>query len=243
MMKILVISDVHSNLNALEAVLKDAGEFDAIWFLGDLVGYGPDPNECIARVRGLPNLVGMMGNHDIAVLNEIDVRDFNQEARQAIVWTQSVLTPENQAYLTSLSDMKVEGQFTLVHGSPRYPIWEYLMDVFSARSSFEHYQTDFCLVGHTHIPVIFQQQVKFPNVRLESPLINQKIDLQARAILNPGSVGQPRDHNPMAAYAILDPVNLTWECRRVPYDIAAVQARMQAVKLPERHTTRLSAGW
>lgn len=242
-MKILVISDVHSNLNALEAVLGDAGEFDSTWFLGDLVGYGPDPNECIARVRELPNLVGMMGNHDIAVLDEIDVHDFNQEARQAIVWTQSVLTHENLSYLSLLSEMKVERQFTLVHGSPRYPIWEYLMDVFSARSSFDYFQTDFCLVGHTHIPVIFQQQIKFPNVRLESPPINQKIDLQARAILNPGSVGQPRDHNPMAAYAILDSDSLTWECRRVPYDIAAVQARMQTANLPERHTTRLTSGW
>jgi len=242
-MKTLVMSDIHSNLNALEAVLADAGEFDAVWCLGDLVGYGPDPNECVELVRSIPTSICLLGNHDIAMLDAIDIHEFNHEARQAIIWTQAVLTLENRDYLASLTDLKVIGQFTLVHGSPRYPVWEYLLDVFTARSSFEYFQTDYCLVGHTHIPVIFQQQIKFPHVNLESPIVNQKIDLQPRAILNPGSVGQPRDHNPLAAYAILDTDNYTWESRRVVYDVAAVQTRMQAVRLPERHTNRLAAGW
>src|SRR5262249_38150897 len=122
-MRILIISDIHGNLVALEAVLADAGPYDAAWCLGDLVGYGPNPNECVARVRALPGLICLLGNHDQAARGDVDLRVFNGDARAAISWTQAALTPTSLAYLRSLEPDTVRGEFTLVHASPRQPIW------------------------------------------------------------------------------------------------------------------------
>src|SRR3972149_1045887 len=155
-MRILVISDIHANLTALQAVLSDAGEIDAVWCLGDLVGYGPDPNDCIALVRQLPRLSCLLGNHDAAALNQIDIAAFNPEARRAVMWTQNVLSPDNYEYLSSLPEKVVEGEVTLAHGSPRQPIWEYLLDTRTATQNFDYFETGFCFVGHSHLPVIFQ---------------------------------------------------------------------------------------
>jgi diadenosine tetraphosphatase ApaH/serine/threonine PP2A family protein phosphatase len=242
-MRILVISDIHANLSALEAVLEDAGEFEAAWCLGDLVGYGPDPNECIQRVRSLPNLVCLLGNHDAAALGQIDLMSFNPEARQAVQWTQELLTPANLEYLRNLPERHVAEPVTLVHGSPRQPIWEYLLDARTATKNFAHFDTDYCFVGHSHLPVIYHLTEEYPLARLYVPDPQSHIELEPRAILNPGSVGQPRDHNPDAAYAIFDSEALTWSYRRVAYDIAGVQQRMKDHDLPVRHIERLSAGW
>src|SRR5512138_2030522 len=127
-MRTLIISDIHANLTALEAVLADAGSFDAAWCLGDLVGYGPDPNECIERIAGLPNLQCIMGNHDAAAVDIIDIETFNLEARKSVLWTQERLTPANKEYLKNLPERINLDDFTLVHGSPYKPIWEYLLD-------------------------------------------------------------------------------------------------------------------
>ena len=135
-MRILIISDIHANLVALEAVLADAGSFDAAWCLGDLVGYGPNPNECVARVRALPNLICLLGNHDQAVLGDVDLRVFNGDARAAISWTQRAATPTSLEYLRSLSPETVYRDFTLVHASPRQPIWEYILDADIAFHNF-----------------------------------------------------------------------------------------------------------
>jgi len=240
-MRILVISDIHSNLTALDAVLTNAGEFDAAWCLGDLVGYGPDPNECIAKVRALPNLRCIIGNHDAAALDQIDTKTFNLEARQALEWTQKTLTESSISFLSSLQQKIEINNVTLTHGSPRHPVWEYLMDSQTAALNFDYFSTPYCFVGHTHLPVVYTQEEK--KLVVYKPTPNNKITLSPRTIINPGSVGQPRDHDPRAAYVIYNPEENTWDYHRLTYDIPAVQTRMSDAQLPERHIVRLQAGW
>lgn len=242
-MKALIISDIHANLAALEAVIKEAGEFDITWCLGDTVGYGPDPNECIAKLHTLPNLTCLLGNHDAAVIEEIEVSSFNIEARISVGWTQSVLKEESRKFLKSLpAKIEVEGQ-TLAHGSPRHPIWEYLLDTPTIIENFEFFDTPYCFVGHTHLPVIYQLDNEHQAPDQIIPEAFNPIKLSPRAIINPGSVGQPRDRNPFASYAIFDTENDILEHRRAAYDIGSVQARMRQARLPQRHINRLEIGW
>jgi predicted phosphodiesterase len=242
-MRILIISDIHANRTALERVLEDAGEFDAVWCLGDLVGYGPDPNECIEIIRNLPKLVCILGNHDAAALKQIDSDTFNHEARLAIHWTQRKLSESSLLFLSELAETKIINQVTLAHGSPRHPVWEYLLDNRTATLNFSYFETPFCFVGHTHLPVIFFLDQESSSAHLTIPEPNTAYKLASRMIINPGSVGQPRDRDPRAAYAIFDPETDVWDYHRVVYDIAEVQQRMTDAGLPERHIQRLSAGW
>lgn len=242
-MKVLILSDIHANLTALEAVLADAPDYDAVWCLGDLVGYGPDPNECIERIRSLPNLVCLMGNHDAAVLDIIDANAFNPEARASVQWTKQVLTETNLLDMSKKTARIVVEDTTLAHASPRYPIWEYLLDVYTAKINFDYFTTGLCLVGHTHVPVIYTLEEGASQARLVVPEANTVTELPLRSIVNPGSVGQPRDRDPRAAYALFEPETRLWEYRRVSYEIEPVQARMRAAGLPERHIKRLAAGW
>jgi diadenosine tetraphosphatase ApaH/serine/threonine PP2A family protein phosphatase len=242
-MRILVISDIHGNLTALDTVLSAAGDFEATWCLGDLVGYGPNPNEVIERIRNLPGLLCLIGNHDAAALNQIDTGAFNPEARQAVQWTQKNLTETSVYFLRSLPEKLVSSEVTLAHGSPRYPVWEYLLDTRSAQHNFDYFETPFCFVGHTHLPVIYNLDSKESLTQFSIPLPNTIIKLTWRSIVNPGSVGQPRDRDTRAAFAIYDSTENTWEYRRVVYDIGEVQAQMARAGLPERHIQRLSAGW
>ncbi len=242
-MRILIISDVHANLSALDAVLVDAGQVDAVWCLGDLVGYGPDPNECIQRIQQLPNLTCLEGNHDAAVSGKIDVAAFNSEARQGVLWTQSVIELQNLEFLHNLTSHTLVDSVSLAHGSPREPIWEYVMDTRIASMNFDHFDTPFCFVGHSHFPIRFQKRNEQGKAELSIPQVDSSTTMVPRAIFNPGSVGQPRDHDPRAAYAIFDPDRQTWTSHRVEYDIPSVQIRMRAAKLPPRHIQRLGAGW
>lgn len=242
-MRILIISDIHANLTALETVLAHAGHVEHIWCLGDLVGYGPDPNECVEKIRTLPNLTCLIGNHDAAVIDQMDAATFNPEARLSIEWTLQQLTPENMDYLAHLPNRIVIENATLVHGSPRSPTFEYLLDTHLATINFAYFDTPFCFVGHTHLPAQYLLGNGQSHASLIIPQPNQVTRLVARSILNPGSVGQPRDRDPRAAYAIFETQNNAWDYRRTPYDIQAVQKRMKANKLPERHIQRLAAGW
>jgi len=242
-MNILILSDIHANLTAFEAVLADAGEFEAVWCLGDLVGYGPDPNECITRIQQLPELVCLLGNHDAAALGQIDVDTFNVEARQAIKWTQDVLTESSTSFLQHLPEHVVIDLVTLVHGSPRQPVWEYLLDTRTATLNFGYFETPFCFVGHTHLPVLYYLPDESRVAKLIVPESLMELSLAPRAILNPGSVGQPRDRDPQASYAMYDTLQNKWAYKRIAYDIPAVQSRMSAAGLPERHIQRLTAGW
>jgi diadenosine tetraphosphatase ApaH/serine/threonine PP2A family protein phosphatase len=241
-MRVLVISDIHANLTALETVLADAGSFDGVWCLGDLVGYGPDPNECIQRVRGLPNLVCLLGNHDAAVLGQLDVNAFNREAQVSMQYMQRMISAENLAFLAELKEMQTLDDVTLAHGSPRNPIWEYLLDIYTATVNFKAFSTSACLVGHTHIQIVYEQS-EDGQVTWKAPHPGEIIPFRHRTICNPGSVGQPRDLDPRAAYALFDLETRTWETRRVPYDITYVQERIREAGLPLRHALRLSEGW
>lgn len=243
-MRCVVISDIHGNLEALEAVLADAPSGLPIWCLGDIVGYGPNPNECIDLLRSM-DVECIVGNHDWAAMGKVDARDFNPDAQLAVLWTQRQLTPASLDYLESLPLSLVREPFTLVHGSPREPIWEYILYPPVARLNFAHFGTLYCLVGHTHVPVLFRSAVEDPNYCQMEQLPSNGVQPleEGRLIINPGSVGQPRDGDSRASYILLDTEELTLEHRRVPYDIAKVQRLMEEVDLPRRNIVRLSYGW
>lgn len=242
-MKVLIISDVHANLTALEAVLQAAGTVDAVWCLGDLVGYGPDPNECVERVSSLPNVHCVKGNHDAAVTGEGDVEYFNDEAGSAILITRELMTQANIQYLKGLPEILTLETATLVHGSLRHPIWEYVIDSQAALANFPFFETPIALVGHTHLPMAFIMDDKNGRIHRRTFKPNFIFPITMKTILNPGSVGQPRDYDPRASYAIFNPEAMTWEYHRVAYDFQAVQKRILKVGLPEKHAIRLSEGW
>jgi predicted phosphodiesterase len=242
-MRYLVISDVHANLPALEAVLADAAPFDRIWCLGDITGYGPFPNECIARLREFP-LVSLAGNHDWAAIGKLDLGNFNREARAGVIWTRLALMPDNKAFLEGLPSLLVEDGYTLAHGSPSQPIEEYILDPLAAEQNFNMFKTRVCLVGHTHWPMAFLRADGLERMCLQiAPHWNARIKINiGRWIINPGSVGQPRDGDPDACYALLDLKASEWTFRRVRYPLEETQARMRQFKLPERLIERLSHG-
>jgi predicted phosphodiesterase len=243
-MRILIISDIHANYTAFDTVLRDAeGDWDYVWCLGDVVGYGPDPNECVERLRELPHLC-LAGNHDWAALNRLDIRTFNPDARRAVDWTRETLTDENTRWLKALPTTFVIGQYTLVHASPREPIWEYILEPLVAALNFPHFETPYCIVGHTHQPVIYEMINEQGETAVHKPSYFEKYQLNGhRKIINPGSIGQPRDADPRAAYAVLDFETNVWEYRRIEYDVAETQNRMFKYDLPERLIARLEHGW
>ena len=242
-MRVLVISDIHANLAAFEAVLADAeGQWDTIWFLGDLVGYGPSPNECADLLRQHKHLA-LSGNHDWAVLNRLDIDGFNPEAKQAITWTQNAISEETYDYLVALDSITTKGAFTLAHGSLREPVWEYVLNATIAAQNFDYLTADYALVGHTHVPIVYEQishntiGIIAPNYRVPLPLNGRRL------IINPGSVGQPRDSDPRAAYGMLDTEANTFQFRRVSYPVSETQSLMRKLGLPERLVVRLAYGW
>ncbi len=242
-MKILVISDIHANLTALEAVIKEAGKFDATWCLGDLVGYGADLNECVELVSSLPNLLCVKGNHDLAIGDTDNLDMFNYEASEAIRISRRIITPQTNAFLRALPEVIVTDLVTLAHGSPGNPIWEYILDPQDADQNFSQFTTRFAFVGHSHLPLMFLEQENGKKSQRKFPPAGMPVVLTGRAIMNPGSVGQPRDNDPRASFGLFDPDAITWEIHRVAYDIASVQARIIKAGLPEKHANRLSAGW
>jgi diadenosine tetraphosphatase ApaH/serine/threonine PP2A family protein phosphatase len=242
-MRILVLSDIHANLTALESVLQDAGQVDATWCLGDVVGYGPDPNECVGLLRQQPNLTCLLGNHDAAVLDRIPLETFNHDARRSIEWIQRIVSPATIQFLNILPEKTLVEGVTLAHGSPRNPVWEYVLDLYNAAQNFNHFETQICMVGHTHLPIAYLETEKPHDVRWVIPLDREAIVIEHRAILNPGSVGQPRDHDPRASYAIFESETNTWQIQRVDYDVRGVQKRIRAANLPARHALRLLEGW
>jgi diadenosine tetraphosphatase ApaH/serine/threonine PP2A family protein phosphatase len=246
-MRVLVISDIHANITAMEAVLTAAGtagiDYDFVWCLGDIVGYGPDPNECIELLCGLPHK-SLAGNHDWAVIGKGENHAFNTFAQHSIVWTQSVLTSEHEAYLKTLLVTGVQGDFTLAHASPRDPLSEYIIGLPTANQNFLSFQTPHCLVGHTHTCFIYRKIGNGTHCEAVNPVYGVPISLVgARYLLNPGSVGQPRDDDPRAAYAILDTELQSWEFRRVSYDVLSVQRRMLKIEMPAILIQRLEKGW
>ena len=243
-MRILVVSDVHANLAALDAVIKDAGAFDQVWCLGDVVGYGPEPNECIDRLRSF-DLLCLAGNHDLAAVGKLTLVDFNSDAKEAVAWSRFRLSVANRDWLENLPTMTVVSEFniTLVHGSPVDPIWEYIFTPPVARASFESLVTPNGFNGHTHVPLVFRKPEFETGIATERLFVNTPVSLKLdRLLINPGSVGQPRDDDPRASYAIFDTEAMALTHRRVQYDVAATQTKMKEAKLPGRLIRRLRFG-
>lgn len=239
-MRVGVIADIHSNLPALEAVLDDMGTVDALWCLGDFVGYGPWPNECISMLSQRV-ASAIVGNHDLAAIGAINTDDFNLDAAIVVQWTAGQLAPDSRRYLKSLEPrLQVDG-VTLAHGSPREPVWEYVISEAIAEASFPAFETQLCLVGHTHIPSVFlRQEGEVTGVYMRP---GHPLPLGAyQVIANPGSVGQPRDRDRRAAYMIYDTDSTLLDWRRVEYDISIVQARMREAGLPQYFIDRLERG-
>lgn len=245
-MRIGIISDIHANLVALEKVIQVMGSVDQLWCLGDVVGYGPNPNECIEFLLAQRHLeICLTGNHDYAVIGKLELADFNTDARIAVQWTQEQLTEKNLQFLKERPEMmRLNDEFTLVHASPRHPIWEYITSAAIARPNFAHFDTPICLVGHTHVPIVYTQDNDYSVYeQLATDGLMVSLRTGQRFIVNPGSVGQPRDENSRAAYAVWDTVAGLFEFHRVEYDIALTQTRMRAVSLPPRLSARLNYGW
>lgn len=245
-MKILLLSDIHANLSALETVLADAPGVDAVWNLGDTIGYGPRPNECLTLMRERAAQM-IAGNHDLACLGLVDLSDFNPEARTANLWNGAQLDDERRAFLSSLPPSTgVDAQVMIAHGSPRDPIWEYLLTRSQAQENFDSptFVTQICLIGHSHVPLFFRRGARG---KIDGPFHGEdgmmlRIEPNTRYIINPGSVGQPRDQDPRAAYAIFDTDAQQVTFHRIAYDIEQTQQQMRAARLPEPLAARLQYG-
>ena len=243
-MKALIVSDVHSNLEAFTSVIEDAqrrGGFDEIWSLGDLVGYGPDPTAVIDTFRRYPHRA-VAGNHDLASIGRLSLEAFNIHAAESNLWTSAELDEERRQFLGGHALKEEIDEFTIVHGSPRDPVWEYVVSVRAAFASFNHFDTYWCLVGHSHIPFICrldsERGVVFVNPQFGTPLELS----EERLIINPGAVGQPRDGDPRAAYAVYDSGPETFTHHRTEYDVASTQRKIRERNLPEFLAERLERG-
>ncbi len=239
-MRIAVLSDIHSNLVALDAVLAHLGTVDAIWHLGDVVGYGPEPDAVVERLAGV-GAVGVRGNHDAAAAGGPEIEYFNPEARRAMEWTRARITPGTRDWLAALPERRTVEDATLVHGSLRDPTWEYVTSAAIAKASLDVMTTPLGLHGHTHVPMAWIRAGG--RVRGAAAGTDARLAYDARpTLLNPGSVGQPRDGDPRAGYLVLDTDARVAAWHRVTYDIEAVIAAMVAVKLPVRLAERLRHG-
>ncbi len=292
-MRYAILSDVHGNADALRAVFDDmdrycderGGDISQVWCLGDVVGYGPEPGECVRMVRVWCDIC-IPGNHDWAAVGNIDLSGFGKSAAESALWTRDRISPEDRVYLKNLPKVTAVSDFTLAHGSPSNPIWEYLTTSSVAAPNFAAFETLFCVVGHSHLPMIFLQPIGArpvaaapiqramrENVALamgmpggpsrsmlehleDSPAQSGQLERCQRvipgvgpwalpdgyrAIINPGSVGQPRDGDPRAAYVIYDSVT-GFSFRRVPYDIASTQRKIEQSGLSTQLAARLSRG-
>jgi len=240
-MRVAVISDVHGNYRALEAVLQeiDAESVDAVWCLGDTVGYGPLPNECCSAVEERAD-VCLVGNHDLVVLGELAVSDFNDEAAAAALWTSEVLTQASRSFLESLEPSAEAEGIDLFHASARDPVWEYVLTEEAARATLELSGAPLVLVGHSHVALA----ITLNGSQVLGGLApgGAEVELDGRWLLNPGSVGQPRDGDARAAWMLLDLERRFAVFRRVQYPIKQTQAEMRERGLPGTLAARLERG-
>ncbi len=241
-MRIAVISDIHANWHACEAVLTDVEQekVDEIWCLGDLIGYGPQPNRCVETVRERTDFC-LIGNHDLASIGRVSLDDFHHDAAESARWTQTELTDDARAYLETLEPSGERDGAQLFHASPRDPVWEYILDEPAVRAALELTTAPLVFVGHSHIPIA----LRLEDGNLAGGLARGGSELELgdhRWLLNPGSVGQPRDGDPRAAYVLLDRDAGRVHFRRVPYDIAQTQAEIRERGLPESLAARLADG-
>jgi diadenosine tetraphosphatase ApaH/serine/threonine PP2A family protein phosphatase len=236
-----IISDIHSNWEALGAVLRVLREEEVEYYLcpGDLVGYGADPNLCVEEIRRLP-CAAVLGNHDAMAMGREAPDDFNPNAREAVLWTREVLKEDHKRFLKGLPLQRKTGEWFLVHATPGEPeSWHYLLSWDQGSREFSHFQEPVCLFGHTHHPFALKMGAKG-----FTGLHDKKVRLEpgSRYLLNMGSIGQPRDGDPRAAYGIFDSGTQTVEFRRVEYDVATAQRKIRDAGLPPFLAERLSRG-
>jgi predicted phosphodiesterase len=243
-MRLAFISDIHANLEALEAVLEDISKnnIDEVICLGDIVGYGANPNECVEIVsQRCP--VSILGNHDAAAVELLSTQHFNIHAKIAIEWTSQTLKAANRTFLASLPVKKTRDFMTLVHATPYEPnMWYYITDLQEAAFNFQFFNNRICLVGHTHFPrIIVLERGEEICVHPEQSFTYKNSD-NVRMLVNIGSVGQPRDRNPKSSYGILDTELCEFQIHRVAYDVEKAQAKMKKIKMPEFLVNRLADG-
>jgi predicted phosphodiesterase len=242
-MRALIVADIHSNLEAFEGVIADAetrGGFDQIWSAGDLVGYGPSPGQCIQLMRRY-DAKAVAGNHDLASVGEMSPEAFNDRALAALIWTTTQLSDDEAEYLRGLPRRLELDGFTVVHGSPRHPEWEYVHTPETAAANFAHFDTPICLIGHTHIAIMCRSNgggAVFEKFQLGVPSVLTGDSF----IVNPGAVGQPRDGDPRAGYAVFDSDDQTITHHRVEYDVTTTQRKMSDRGLPSHLVERLARG-
>lgn len=243
-MRYAVLSDVHGNLEAFQAVLEDLARQDAerIVFLGDIVGYGANPRECIALLQNNAHVM-VAGNHDWAAAGKTDVTSFNAAARVAVEWTIARLSPEEVRFLAHLPLQQEEGTFACVHATPVLPeLWSYIFFEYDALQNLKVLSRKVCFLGHSHVPALYSL---LPSGELvyETVLSHTSLRGERRFLINVGSVGQPRDGNARAAYGIYDQEEESFSLRRVPYDVGAAQGKILAAGLPSVLAERLGRGW
>jgi diadenosine tetraphosphatase ApaH/serine/threonine PP2A family protein phosphatase len=239
---VAVISDVHANWHALEAVLAEVEreEPDELWCLGDLVGYGPRPNPCCAAVERRAALC-LAGNHDLGVLGTLDLDEFAGDAAVAARWTRGVLAEGSRAFLQSLGSSSEREGVELFHASPRDPVWEYVLSAEAARSALDLTRAPLVLVGHSHVPLAITLEAEVLDGGL-APSGTESQRGPGRRLLNPGSVGQPRDGDPRAAWLLLDLGAGVASFRRVEYEVERTQAEIRERGLPDALAERLAHG-
>lgn len=244
-MRLAVLSDLHANLEALDAVLERLGSerVDSTYVLGDIVGYGADPDAVVERVTSIPDVVLISGNHDLAACGRFDTEWFNDKARAAIEWTSRTMDPSALDRLAALEPVLDTAEGLCVHGSVAEPATEYVVKDADARKSFEAGNFTRCFFGHTHLPTMF---VREPDGRVHGSVLRDgrevSIDGDARVMLNPGSVGQPRDGDPRASFMVVDTGTARAVVHRVEYDVARAQRKIRAAGLPDPLADRLARG-
>jgi predicted phosphodiesterase len=242
-MKVAIVSDIHGNRHAFEAVLEAIAASDAaeLWCLGDLVGYGGDPDACVELAREHA-AVCLAGNHDLAAIGELPLEDFSRGAGLSVQWTREVMSPGNLSFLAGLHPEGQEGPVGLYHASPRDPVWEYVLSALLAELCLDRVRERIALIGHSHVALSF--------ARIEGQLASggpqragAELDLaDGEWLLNPGSVGQPRDGDPRAAWLLLDLAGWTASYRRTLYDVSGAAAAIRAARLPDSLAERLEYG-
>jgi predicted phosphodiesterase len=242
-LRIAVISDIHGNWHAFEAVLDDIEQeaADEIWCLGDIVGYGPQPNRCVEETHAR-SAICLLGNHDLAALGEVDLAGFSPDAATSARWTIDELDSGARDYLATLEPKGVREGVELFHASPRDPIWEYVLSESAVRTALEMTSARVIMVGHSHIPIALRLS---NGDSLAGGLAKggSEIELtEGRWLLNPGSVGQPRDGDPRASYLLIDLEAPSAHYKRVPYNIEATQNEIRKAGLPDALAERLDVG-
>jgi predicted phosphodiesterase len=242
-MQVAILSDIHGNLHALEAVLEevDASGAGEMWCLGDIVGYGADPNDCVALV-GEHAAVCLSGNHDMAVTGELPLDEFSRGAALAARWTQEVIKPEHLAFLSALEPMGSQRGIGLYHASPRDPVWEYVVSSLLAELCLDEQEHKVCMIGHSHVALSFVRNEGEPATGEPRRSGDEVAVTSGEWLLNPGSVGQPRDGDPRAAWMLLDLETGAATWRRTEYDIAGAAAAIRAARLPDSLAERLEYG-